>query len=797
MATSLNTITFTNIQNLINQLNSNFAIIENSPLFKGVQGEPGVGRQGIQGTRGRSMFFINPNEISFTGINRSSIVTLFTSDAENSYANICSYLGIPDITGLYINDMILWGLTLHIFKVTAISPTPTFTDLGLYYDTPTLDIGDFKRSKTFLNSSGTYLIGDQKDDGSYVETGTDISGLHNYFGLNKKVTSNWEWHNYQNTIPSTTIIGDSCKVMSLLRTVDNNDPDFKPISTILPSLIVLQNDYNSGLLINHYGSNYLKNSAQIFKTDEYTLVIEPKMRLQDYTTARLTLKSVSNNLQDSVSESTLEYTNFTITSGKLRSGLFSTKFITNYSTNNELYIGYNPLEETIVTSSNRNIKTNKLHLVSGSLVDMEFQNPISSQAVLTNELSLLTLADPLGVTPVETTPRILNRSIGLSSKQENSTNLYTSYASRREYFKSKIITDNKDLVPRYQDVSGLCKSLWGWSSSNFVKAGSISTNYDRNFTTSFHTQDAWFQPSKSTVDVIRTASFDLDDPNLSLIYSKDLNLFSKLKIDEIFAIGRRYSPVNTSSDFDTRYVKMNYPLFIHRALPIYENHVLVYHPLVSIGNIINNRSSVESGFENPRNYIDDTITSDTYLDINWLSLRLKPTITQFTNANKSIISTNSETGYFNISYMEKNVSNIADTTFSVSSGETLINTNLNKVIGISTTETATNFTNTNYDYRKILNFNSLKYSDDNKDNIVLSGRDFNTIIDMLNILLTSLDRAGISPQLAAITDAASTTTSDLNYNPFKYIDGSAIITTGENIKFDDRIVKHINGASRT
>ena len=60
MANSLQKITYTSLESMLEQLNNNFALIQNSPYFKGVPGDQGEpGEKGNTGLRGTKIFAAN------------------------------------------------------------------------------------------------------------------------------------------------------------------------------------------------------------------------------------------------------------------------------------------------------------------------------------------------------------------------------------------------------------------------------------------------------------------------------------------------------------------------------------------------------------------------------------------------------------------------------------------------------------------------------------------------------------------------------------------------------------------
>lgn len=62
-AQNLQKIEWTTLQEFISKINANFAIIQNSPLFKGIPGESIQGDIGPEGRRGGKFLFVNIHQI--------------------------------------------------------------------------------------------------------------------------------------------------------------------------------------------------------------------------------------------------------------------------------------------------------------------------------------------------------------------------------------------------------------------------------------------------------------------------------------------------------------------------------------------------------------------------------------------------------------------------------------------------------------------------------------------------------------------------------------------------------------
>jgi hypothetical protein len=129
MPNTLQKINFTNLNKFVNDINANFAIVENSPLFKGIPGQQGsTGQQGTPGHRGTSIFvgLFDNFKATFNDIYMSSEFTaawINTKLTPADEANV--YTSLKMLDNLIEGDMILLStdMTLYRFSQTTSDPT--------------------------------------------------------------------------------------------------------------------------------------------------------------------------------------------------------------------------------------------------------------------------------------------------------------------------------------------------------------------------------------------------------------------------------------------------------------------------------------------------------------------------------------------------------------------------------------------------------------------------------------------------------------------------------------------------
>ena len=64
MSNTLQKLSYQNLEQFVEDLNRNFAVIQNSPLYKGIPGKGGEPGIGIQGIRGSQFIFIDLKKFS-------------------------------------------------------------------------------------------------------------------------------------------------------------------------------------------------------------------------------------------------------------------------------------------------------------------------------------------------------------------------------------------------------------------------------------------------------------------------------------------------------------------------------------------------------------------------------------------------------------------------------------------------------------------------------------------------------------------------------------------------------------
>lgn len=834
MATSLNTITFTSISDLLSQLNSNFAIIENSPLFKGIQGITGAqGVQGVQGFRGNSFYFINRNASEFSQV-PSTVQNI--QDLFNDYStNVADYLNkqLPDDL---INDDIFLYSDYNVYRYAYdanATPNYTLTNLGSYFNANMFDIGMFRNYHTFEDAQSYLHIGDVLDNETYNEntSWTDISTTnnHNFFGIDKKhTTSNWVLHSYTDSIPSTTILGDTTKFINIFNTtpIILNDVDYRLTRNSLPTLIIEQNDNNSGILI-HFGdqNSKLKYSSHIYKSQSQDLIISATTNFNNSNPAILQLTSPADNINDSVSQSYLRNTNFNVTNGKLRSKYFSTRYINSPIQSGNLYIGQNvdvdyDDDTNIMPNSDDLYNTSTSVNIISNRINLDFPNNTNffdpSQATYLTGLQPQDLQNqPNDKWTINRVPYIPARILLANGPYYDSSYYYNStFQYKYGMEEENMIRNSNDYnrIPRWQDLLGLTQLLWGYYEGGmYVYPKRGTQDLKRNFTTSYHNQDFRFRyngiyhtVSGATDSTATVLPYMDSDDNTALnyyqAYKHSLNLPTALKLQSYFAVGSRIVNTDNANNFAQTYNRVDYPFIVAHKLKIKNWNPSTTPPqetsfdcnYISIGQalkcFINYQDDYNNGTEftsfSPFDFADESNADKLPLvfDVNWFWMRMSQLKSSVTFANKGVLTCKSATGYYNNSVTMKNESDITlnqitssstlnatgqytSQTYANDSHHDVIKNMFQNIVGVETGMDSDNLAPTwyldnnnvpqyingyvasNANYCHIRTFDFMKYATSNEDNVILTGRDFNMLVDMIDIILHLLSRHDMSPVL--------------------------------------------------
>src|ERR1035437_5171835 len=303
---SLKRVTYESLQQFVEDLNSNFAIIQNSPLYKGIAGDEGIGgNNGLQGPRGSQFIFVNFANFNtiFGDVSSGAAITLaYINSKLVLFSDKTKLLSALNVTQFVNNDIIVLTNSMML-SFDAINVV--FTDTGLAFNEQTNILSNIQAQiaqqvadqlavnpvlnnlKNIFQSYATiakpYSDSDNAggltnviipsmvyspiyaDAGSSGTKGTPVSN-HKYYGF-----SDDEIGTSSN---GTMVFGSLKKYISLLLgTIDTGNQlhpltsDYAPGQLSLPVQVIMQNDDHSGFMFGNKYKTNLRTFGHIFKDE--------------------------------------------------------------------------------------------------------------------------------------------------------------------------------------------------------------------------------------------------------------------------------------------------------------------------------------------------------------------------------------------------------------------------------------------------------------------------------------------------------------------------------------------------
>jgi hypothetical protein len=307
---TLQKITFTTMDAFLSAVNQNFAVIENSPLYKGISGDEGPdGGTGLTGTRGSQFIFVTL--AAFQNVFPGELTAL--SDISLAYVN--SKLGSFDNTQLLIQAL---GTDQLVNKdIVVLSNTEMLTydfvnnifiDTGVAFNTQTsLQNSIEQQIETYVQF---YIANDPTLNSleniiqSYSTLGKNFPDTNNSFTTNS-ITSSTVYSpfipgfNSQIGVPitnhqyfgftdaewplanaGTQVFGSIKKYYQMLMatvTTDGNNTlnsAFAPGVNNIPTAVFMQDTQNNGIMVGYKGSPNLRAFGTMYKNNINELVIQ-------------------------------------------------------------------------------------------------------------------------------------------------------------------------------------------------------------------------------------------------------------------------------------------------------------------------------------------------------------------------------------------------------------------------------------------------------------------------------------------------------------------------------------------
>jgi hypothetical protein len=307
---TLQKLEFSTMDQFLDALNRNFAVIQNSPLYKGVPGNEGEeGGTGLTGTRGGTFIFVElaPFQTQFPGeLQAASDITLVYLNSKvsnfDSMQKLQAALGVTelvdkDVVVLSNTQMLSYGFVANIF-----------TDTGMAFNTQTSLQNSIEaqieayvqyyieNSSSIANIKNIYTdyatYGKNYPDTNNTYTTTSITGSTVYSpyipGFNSQIGVPVTNHKYFGFTDSefplanagTSVFGSMKQYYNMLMATVSTDGNntlnsaFAPGVNNVPAAVFLQDTWNNGLMVGYKGSPNLRAFATIYKNDVGEMVLQ-------------------------------------------------------------------------------------------------------------------------------------------------------------------------------------------------------------------------------------------------------------------------------------------------------------------------------------------------------------------------------------------------------------------------------------------------------------------------------------------------------------------------------------------
>ncbi len=300
IGTTLKKMAFENIEQFMNDLNNQFAIIQNSPLFKGIPGESIIGEMGPPGERGSRLFFVEPkmseflSNFDYVTSEKDVNIEFFNINLDNFEQNK-KLLKIFKIDYFVDGDIIVMPDSLMgIFN----DSLNALIDSGIYFNEEEgilktlgdkvakilaeqleqLGLGVFKTykslGKNYADNSNTNISNAMTQYTAFSpyipkynpKTGIELTN-HTFYGYSKEFEFD------------TTIFGSIKEYYQMLhKTIINEitqnfNSEYVPGKNNIPKMIMIQNDFNNGFYFGNRDEK-LSTFASLYKNNKQHVVLK-------------------------------------------------------------------------------------------------------------------------------------------------------------------------------------------------------------------------------------------------------------------------------------------------------------------------------------------------------------------------------------------------------------------------------------------------------------------------------------------------------------------------------------------
>lgn len=307
---SLKKIQYETLEQFVDDLNRNFAIVENSPLYKGLPGTEGdPGDDGTRGIRGIKFLFVNygnfttqfpgelsvPSKIDLNFIN-SKISNFESKQKLFTALNITEFVD-KDVIVLTNSVMLSYDVVNDFFINTGMAFNPEsnllsninqiIEDYVTYYinNNPILNglVNIFQiyqtYAKNYADNNSSFITSELTESSVYSPY---IPGFNNTVGIH---IDNHKYYGYNDvefpiSNKGTFVFGSMKRYYQLLMNTistagnDTLSSDYAPGAGNIPGLVILQDTYENGIYFGHKDKTNLKRFGSIFKNEDNDLVLK-------------------------------------------------------------------------------------------------------------------------------------------------------------------------------------------------------------------------------------------------------------------------------------------------------------------------------------------------------------------------------------------------------------------------------------------------------------------------------------------------------------------------------------------
>jgi hypothetical protein len=307
---TLKKIEFSTIEQFLEDINRNFAVVENSPLYKGIPGNPGgPGGPGLSGVRGVKFLFVKlsnfqtqfPGELSAGSQIDLNYINTKLIDFDNKQKLLLALeitefvdkdiivltntimLSFDYIDNIFINTGIAFNEQSNLLNNIQtqienyvqyyISHNQTINNLTNIFE------GYITYAKNYADTNNVFITSSLTQSSvfspfipGYNSNIGILMNNHKYFGFSDE--------QFPKNNNGTIVFGAMKKYYDLLMSTISTDQnqtltsDYAPGVDNIPAAVFLQDTEKAGLLIGYKGRPNLKRFANIYKNDLHELILK-------------------------------------------------------------------------------------------------------------------------------------------------------------------------------------------------------------------------------------------------------------------------------------------------------------------------------------------------------------------------------------------------------------------------------------------------------------------------------------------------------------------------------------------